>query len=276
MLTALSQRLSPNSETHSLDAQVLAASAVGRSRSWVLAHPEAQITPAQINWLEQAAQRLEAGEALPYVLGKWEFYSLLFTITPDVLIPRPETELLVEQALEWRRRRNPGPLRIADIGTGSGCIAISLACQLPGNQVVASDLSEAALRVAQQNVYQHGVAAQVALVQADLLAPFQHGCFDLVCANLPYIPTNMLRQMEVYSREPTLALDGGSDGLELIRRLLSQAEACMAPGGLLLAEIEATQGPAALGYAQSILPATHITLHQDLAGKDRLLSVEWR
>lgn len=275
-LSVLSRRLASHSETPALDAQVLAAQTLGKSRSWVLAHPEVHISPTQLGWLDLAAQRLEAGEPLPYVLGKWEFYGLSFSISPAVLIPRPETELLVEQALTWCRGRNENRPLIADIGTGSGCIAISLAYHLPDTHLIASDLSEAALRVARQNVHQHQVASQVALIQADLLAPFAHASFDLICANLPYIPTSILRQLAVSASEPTLALDGGIDGLDILRRFLGQIENCVKPGGLLLAEIEATQGPVVLETAQRMFPTAKVSIHPDLAGKDRLLSVHLR
>ena len=274
----LAERLAAHTETSLLDAQVLLAQAAGQTRAWVLAHPEAELSPAQLDWLEHALHRLEAGEPLPYVLGKWEFFGLAFAVTPAVLIPRPETELLVEQALGWARQRQAqggGRLRIADVGTGSGCIAVSLALSLPQTTITAIDLSWQALRVAQHNAQAHGVAQHLHLAQADLLSSFTEHSFDLVCANLPYVPTDRLRDLPIFGKEPTLALDGGADGLVLIRRLLQQAQACLAPGGLLLAEIEVSLGEAALALAQAELDSARAAVLQDYTGRDRLLRVEF-
>ena len=160
--------------------------------------------------------RLESGQPLPYVLGAWEFYGLTFELTPDVLIPRPETELLVEQALEWLADR-PAPLLAADVGTGSGCIAISLAVHAPQLRLLASDLSWPALQVARSNLARHRVEGQISLLQCDLLPPLSLP-FDLLVANLPYIPSPVLPGLKLSLSEPPLALDGGLDGLDFIRR----------------------------------------------------------
>jgi release factor glutamine methyltransferase len=268
------------SDTPALDAQVLLAYVLEKPRAWVLAHPEAELTPAQQEALESALRRLEAGEPLPYILGHWEFYGLDFTLTPAVLIPRPETELLVDQALSWLRRRPPAPLWAADVGAGSGCIAISLAVHAPELRVAATDLSLPALQTARCNALRHGVASRLFLIQTDLLAPFppyslSPGPYlELICANLPYIPSATLASLPVAAREPRLALDGGPDGLSLIRSLLEQAPSRLAPGGLLLLEIEAGQGPAALELARQAFPKGDIRLLPDLAGRDRVVRVE--
>lgn len=261
--------LLPLSETPRLDAQVLLGEVCGRGRAWVLAHPEATLSAeAQIR-LEAALQRLERGEPLPYVLGHWEFFGLDFALTPAALIPRPETEGLVERALAWLQSR--GDCRLAaDVGTGCGCIAISLAVHRPSLRLLATDLSMEALRLAQQNAKAHGVSERIDLIQADLLPPCQ---VELICANLPYIPSHKLKALPIYGREPSLALDGGADGLEAIRRLLAQAPSRLKTGGLMLLEIEATQGKAALELAQAAFPRARIRLHQDLAGLDRLIEV---
>ncbi len=138
------------SETPALDAQVLLAHLSGKNRAWLLAHPEATLSQGQQAALTVAVARLQSGEPLPYILGHWEFYGLDFTINADTLIPRPETELLVEQALAWLRAR-PGLRTAADIGTGSGCIAVSLAAHIPDLQITATDISTAALKIAQGN-----------------------------------------------------------------------------------------------------------------------------
>ncbi len=242
-----------------------------RPRAWLLAHPEVRLEAEQAAALETAVRRLEDGEPLPYILGAWEFFGLTFEVTPDVLIPRPETELLVERALHWLHA-HPESYRVADIGTGSGCIGIAIAAHAPRTRVYAADLSFTALRVAQRNAARHSVSARFWPVCSDLLTAFQ-APFDLILANLPYIPGESLRQLAVYGKEPTLALDGGSDGLTVIHRLLEQAPRCLAKGGTVLCEIEASQGPAACSLASNIFADAVITLHQDLAGHDRLLEI---
>lgn len=271
-LNKLKSRLASVSDTSALDTLLLAAHTLGQPKAWILAHPEYQLNEQQRLKLEESALRLESGEPLPYVLGEWEFYGLGMQITPVVLIPRPETELLVEQATTWGRNR--AAVRLVDIGTGSGCIAASLGVHLPRATITAVDLSGAALRVARVNLERHGVLARASLVQADLLSAFLSHSFDLICANLPYIPTSSLHSLPVYGREPTLALDGGSDGLDLIRRLLLQAQSCLAPQGLLLFEIESSQGNLAMQLAQAAFPTAAITLLQDLSNQDRLVRVQ--
>jgi release factor glutamine methyltransferase len=265
--------LAPHSEIPRLDAQVLLAEILGRPRSWVAAHPEASPDPDQARRLQAARRRLAEGEPLPYVLGRQEFFGLNFQVNPDVLIPRPETEHLVERALDWLRA-HPGRRLAADIGAGSGCIAVSLAAHVPDLQVLACDRSAAALHTARRNAAAHRVAGRIAFIQADLL-PAVHARLDLVCANLPYIPSRLLAGLPVYGREPTLALDGGPDGLSLIRRLLARLSGLPYRPGLVLLEIEASQGPAALALASSEFPPARAAVLPDLAGRDRLLALEF-
>jgi release factor glutamine methyltransferase len=251
--------------------------AARKPRAWVLAHPEGQLDNAQLVHLAQMLSELERGQPLPYILGAWEFYRLRFAVTSAVLIPRPETELLVETALLWleqRKRQKTIPLRAIDVGTGSGCIAVSLATHAPQTTWVASDVDPEALKIAWQNASAHGIRGRVTLMQADLLAPFKSQAFDLICANLPYIPSAVLRTLAVYGQEPTLALDGGEDGLAQIRRLLAQSCECLRPGGLLLVEIETSQGATALELAEHYFPDAQIHVRQDYAGHDRLLIIE--
>ncbi|MCL4560484.1 MAG: peptide chain release factor N(5)-glutamine methyltransferase [Chloroflexi bacterium] len=272
LYTILAQRLSAVSETPLLDAQVLLAYILDKPRTWVLAHLEASLTPIQSEALQAALSSLEQGEPLPYVLGHWEFYGVDLLITPEVLIPRPETELLVEEALRWLRD-HPSRRRTVDVGTGSGCIAVSLAAHTPDLHLLATDLSPGALRVAQANLRHSGLSGRVQLIQVDLLAALV-GPFDLVCANLPYVPTDMLHSLAVYRREPALALDGGTDGLDLIRRLLLQAKTRLATGGRILCEIEAGQGMAAQELGYVVFPEAQVRVIQDLSGRDRLLIID--
>jgi release factor glutamine methyltransferase len=238
----------------------------------VLAHPEASLNEEEMAALQSKLARLEGGEPLPYVLGRWEFYGLEFAVTADTLIPRPETELLIEAAMGWLQQ-HPDRRLAADIGTGSGCIAVSLAVYARNLQVAATDLSLRGLQVARGNAMKHGVAGRVHFVLSDLFPPTIEP-YDLVCANLPYIPSRQLRDLEVYGREPSLALDGGPAGIDLIQRFLQSAPPNVNPGGLLLLEIEASQGEAGLEVARSAFPTAEVSVHPDLAGRDRLIRIQ--
>lgn len=260
-----------------LDAQVLLAHVTGKTRTWILAHPEAVLTQLERDTVDQAMSQLESGVPFPYVLGHWEFFGLDFRISHDTLIPRPETELLVERALAWLQAA-PHRRTVADIGTGCGCIAISLAKHIPDLHVVATDLSLSALKIARENVCRHEVQQRIDLVQCDLLPPHSNPLatqshFNLICANLPYIPSPILHELPIYGQEPSLALDGGPDGLEQIRRLLNIAPEWLAPGGAIFMEIEASQGPSVLGLAYDVFNKAHISLEKDLSGRDRLVSI---
>ncbi len=249
------------------ETQLLLAHVLGRPREWVIAHPDTPLTLEQTDRYHALLARAEAGVPLPYLLGHWEFFGLDFQVTPAVLIPRPETELLVELALKRR------PQAIADVGTGSGIIAITLAVKLSGAQVVASDLSPEALAVASANAKQHNVTERITFLQSELLESYSAQRFDLICANLPYIPAGDLENLEVARHEPRLALDGGPDGLSLIRRLLTQAPRQLAPGGRVLLEIEYRQGQAVGALAREAFPGADIHIHQDLAGLDRVVEI---
>lgn len=271
-LARLKKGLESTSDTPGLDAQVLLAHILGVGRAWVIGHPEAELDDHQEQALENALQRLVAGQPLPYVLGEWEFFGLTFALTPQVLIPRPETELVVERALAWLDE-NPDRRQVVDVGTGSGCIAITLAVNVPDLQVIAIDCSSEVLQVAHNNARRHAVEKRVQLVQSDLMKMLQ-GSYDLICANLPYIPTLTLQNLAVYQREPSLALDGGPRGLDLIERLLRQSPSRLARGGLLLLEIEASQGSEVHKLALEAFPGVEVQVLADLAGHDRVVSIK--
>ena len=283
LLREIAQRLP--GETPALDAQVLLAHVLGRERSWLLAHPETIPTPTQQTALEAAVRHLQDGTPLPYILGHWEFFGLDFEVTPNVLIPRPETELLVETALRWIRN-NPARSghRLLDVGTGSGCIAVSLAVHAPDAQIIATDISPAALAVAQRNAHRHGVQERVRFMECDLLTPvlseglqamsLDPSTFDLIVANLPYIPSGTLEGLAVYKVEPDVALYGGADGLELIRRLLGELSERTRPECLILLEIEAGQGRAARALAEAAFKGANVEIKKDLAGHDRLVVIQ--
>lgn len=248
---------------------VLLSHTLKQPKTWVLTHPQHQLTADENHTLEANLKQLLQGVPLPYILGEWAFYGRTFKVTPDVLIPRPETELLVEEAIEMARRLDH-PL-IVDVGTGSGAIAISLAAELPDAAVIATDLSLQALLVARENAQQHG-QRRIAFVCANLLEPFS-GRFDLICANLPYIPRPTLDQLSVGAWEPHLALDGGLSGLETIRPLLNQLSSRLSVNGTALFEMDVHTATEALAASKKALPTAHHAIHQDLAGKDRLLII---
>ena len=267
------ERLRAVSETPALDADLLLCAALGVERAWLLAHLDDTMPDEAgarfAGWLERAA----AGEPIAYILGVRGFYDREFTVTPAVLIPRPETELLLEQALAWAKTH---PLRLAaDIGTGSGALAVTFAAHVPSAQVVAVDISPAALEIARANTVRHGLSDRITFLHGDLLAPLlERGLSpNLIMANLPYIPSGDLSALAVTKHEPVLALDGGADGLDLVRRLLAQSAEICAPGALLLLEIGAGQGEAALAAVRAIWPAAEAAVLPDYAGHDRIVRV---
>jgi release factor glutamine methyltransferase len=270
-LVALRARLANASETPLLDAQALLAHILNTDRSWLLAHPAATLTDEQQSELEEKSARLAQGEPLAYLTGRREFYGLEFDIIPGVLVPRPETELLVEQALGWLAQ-HPERRAAADVGCGSGIIAVTLAVKVPDLRVIAVDIDEKALALTHRNAEKHGVAGRVIGVHSNLLGGLDMA-HDLICANLPYIPTAALAGLDIARHEPALALDGGPDGLDLIRRLVEQIPSFLNPGGLALLEIEAGQGASARALALQKLPGTKIDVLKDLAGHDRLLRI---
>ena len=264
--------LIPLSDTPNLDTQLLLSEVLGCTRAWVLAHTEAKLNKAQTQTFVNMVSRCQNGEALPYVLGWWEFYGRRFWLTPDVLIPRPETELLIEGAMQFLIQY-PERKMVADVGTGCGGVAVTLAAEVPNIWVTATDLSFSALRIAQSNAQEHRVASRVQLIQADLLEPVA-GPFDLICANLPYIPTEVLQGLAVATREPCMALNGGADGMVIIRRLLAWLPDLLEMNGRALFEIGTGQGDRALAASQDVLPTSNVEVRKDLAGRDRLLVID--
>ena len=271
LLSQIYSRISHITETPTLDAQVLVAHFLDKSRPWVMAHPEALLDDDQYNKVIQGLERLELGEPLPYVIGHWEFHGLDFHLSPDVLIPRPETEMLVERGINWLHN-HPDHRTAIDVGTGSGCIGISLAMSVPDLSVLMTDISQIALNVAQVNANKFDLSGRLTFRSTDLLEGIvEH--FDLICANLPYIPTQALMKLPIADREPRLALDGGNSGTELISMLLDQARSCLAPGGLILLEIESSQGAEVKNIACTCFPAASVEILKDLSGWDRCIQI---
>jgi len=225
------------------DAEVLLAHVLRRNHAWLLAHGEVPLDPAQSAAFLALLRRRAEHEPLQYLTGVQEFYGLPLRVTPDTLIPRPETEHLVEAVLAWATAQPVArpvtlPLRILDVGTGTGAIAIALAKHLPSTEILACDLSPAALTVARENARTNLVS--VHFVESDLLAAFAGAApFDAIVSNPPYVPSGYAAEMqpEVRDYEPHLALFAGPDGLDLYRRLIPQAHAALRRGGLLAMEI---------------------------------------
>ncbi len=268
-LEGASLQLQPHSDSPSSDAQLLLRETIGKPRAWILAHPESELRSDQLAKFKTSLAELQSGAALPHVLGWWEFYGRRFQLEPQVFIPRPETELLIEHALN----RSAPATSILDVGTGSGCIAVTLALELPESRVIASDLSWKALKVARRNIDDYDAGQQIMLVNSSLVDAFA-GPFDLVCANLPYIPTVQLAQLEVARKEPRIALDGGSLGTEFIYEALERLPGILAKGGCALFEIDPDQAAGVIDQARLSFPLAELRIEEDLSGRDRLLVIE--
>ena len=219
-----------------LEASSLLSHVMNRDRTFILAHPEHVLNPDLLVMFQSLVVRRAAGEPLQYLTGHQEFFKLNFDVTPDVLIPRPESEAMVEVALELLSKDRPS--RFADIGTGSGCLAISILHELPNARCVAIDVSPAALNIARANAQRHGVIDRLQLTESDLFsAVATDEQFDLIVSNPPYVADDDIDSLQREVRfEPRSALAGGSDGLEVIRRLLREALARIQTGGHLAFE----------------------------------------
>jgi release factor glutamine methyltransferase len=282
-----------------LAAELLLMHVLGRDRTWLYTHPEDAIESAELEKYFNLVARRAAGEPTQYLTGKQEFWGLEFEVTPAVLIPRPETEHIIEVALErMGKEKRSENLRIADVGTGSGCIAVALAKEFPNAEIIATDISEAALEIAKRNAARHNVAARIEFIKADLLAECFHQSpitnhqsqpshksqvtsheswpFALIASNPPYISrhdANTL-QREVRDHEPHIALFGGPAGTEIYARLIEQAESLLKPGGHLILELGygATESVRKMIEARKIW--TNISIANDLAGIPRVLAAE--
>jgi release factor glutamine methyltransferase len=259
-----------------LAAELLLLHTLGRDRAWIYAHPEETVSPEQISsFFELIAARV-AGTPTQYLTCKQEFWGLEFEVTRDVLIPRPETEHVVEVALERlsETRRN-APLLVADIGTGSGCIAVALAKELPAARIYATDISTTALAVARRNAERCGVADRILFVESNLLeAVSVPAHFDLIVSNPPYIGRSEAHTlpMDVRAHEPEVALFAGEDGLALYPSLIKQAGERLAPGGLLVLELGFGQFEPVSELLDASRGWTRVSAMQDLAGIVRVIS----
>lgn len=277
-----------------LEAEVLLAHLLQTDRTWLHLHHRASLESALLKAYSRIIERRTHHEPTAYITGEREFWSLRFSVSPATLIPRQETELLVETALSLAMRESWRAPRVLDLGTGSGVLAVTLAREWPGAWVVATDRSWQALRVAKANIKRHSVVSQVSLVQADVLQAFhavatecdvakgtphlKNGTgFDLIVTNPPYVAEADIPLLapEVVNFEPPEALMGGPDGLAVISRILSQTPGVLRPGGWLLCEIGCKHGTRVIELAKKGAYC-HIEFRQDLSGLDRLLMSQTR
>ena len=255
-----------------LEAEVMVMNVMRMPRQDLFAHQEDEATVQHEKDIDGILERRRTREPLAYILGYREFYGISILVNADVLIPRPETESMVEHALFMSLMgMESSQLVIADVGTGTGAIAINLAIHLPAARIYAVDVTDPVLNVASYNIRSHNVSDRVTLCQGDLLEPVPEPV-DLVVANLPYIPTGRIPTLQPEVQwEPKAALDGGEDGLDLVRRLLSQASSRLKEQGIILLELDPEQMTPATEIARQHFPDASISVEPDLARRDRIL-----
>ena len=257
-------------EDASLEGEILLRQALGIDRVRLYANLKSELSAEQENEFWHLVQRRLSGEPAAYIAGHREFYGLDFLVDRRVLIPRPETELLVEEAIRLAQTHTMAA--VADIGTGCGAIAISLALNLPRIKIYASDVATDALEVARINCEKHGVAGRIQLLPGDMLAPLPEPV-DLILANLPYVTEQETSQAGLADFEPLIALNGGSDGLDGIRRLGEQATDKLNPQGGMLLEIGWRQGQAVTNLLRRNFPSASLEIIPDLQGIERVISL---
>lgn len=262
------------SATPRLDADLLLAEVLGVERHVLYMETDRRLTPGEQQRFSEFLDRRQAGENMAYILGRKEFYSLTFAVSRAVLIPRPETEVLVDLARE--RLRDSAAPRVLEVGTGSGCLPITLAVHATDARFTASDLSPEALEVARRNAETHGVSNRIRFVQAD---GFGGLCgeepFDLILSNPPYIRTAEISTLDAGIRryEPRLALDGGEDGLAFYRREIPNLPPHLKPAATVLFEIGRDQADAVSGLFRAAFPDRQVRIHSDLAGRPRVVEL---
>jgi release factor glutamine methyltransferase len=258
-----------------LDAQTLLAEALGRDRTYLIVNFNEQLGEDLLTAYFALIERRSAGEPLQYITGHQQFFGLEFEVTPDVLIPRPETELIVEETLRLVEEQKLDAPVIVDLGTGSGCIAVTLARELLNAKIFACDISTAALNVARKNAVRHELQSRIEFIESDLLAEFPQTPFaDFILSNPPYVAAIELPmlQREVRDWEPHTALTDRGDGLSFYRRLLADAPACLKPGGHLICELGFGQSDTVSAMAAS-LGWNEIRLLDDLQGIPRTIAL---
>lgn len=264
-------------EDPGFEAEYLLRHALGHTRESLLIALDARVSALAQDHFDGLISRRSSREPSAYITGHREFYGLDFKVDPRALIPRPETELLVDLVLQfvsaWATAHKN--LTIADVGAGCGAVAIALAVNLPRATIIASDISTDALGLARENIARHGVQDRVRLLHGDLLDPI-HPPIDILVSNPPYIPSPEIPTLapEISHHEPRLALDGGPEGVSLIEELIRQAREKLAPGGAMFVEIGWDQGPKVMAQTRSLRPDAHASIAADFAGLDRVLAVQ--
>jgi len=276
-VNAATQRLEEaHITTARLDAQVLLAHVLGVDRSWLFAHYEHVLTPDQAECFMDLVVRRVAHEPVAYLVNHKEFYGIDLYVDPHVLIPRPETEMLVDQVLAEAQIRSGEQLVVADVGAGSGAIALAVAANAPNTYIYALDISADALAVARRNIAQHDLATRIVPLRSNLLSKLPVRA-DIIVANLPYVTKDDYATLEpdVRNYEPVCALVGGPLGLDLITRLLRQVPNRAAPEAFVALEIGYNQGAAVVGLVETMLPqATQLELLRDYQGHDRVVTFQ--
>lgn len=271
-ITTQVARLKGVTDFPSIEVNAIAAHFLQKNKAWIVAHPEARLEPNQLDLLEAAVDRLAKGEPLAYITGRRSFYGLDLAVDQRALIPRPETELLVELAIDWLEK-NPGKVRVADIGTGSGAIAVVLADRFANLRVTATDRSADVLDLARLNAENFHVEGRIRFFHTDLLDGINTH-FDLILANLPYIPTHTLEELPNLKYEPRSALDGGADGLDYIRNLINTLERNLLQNSCIFLEIQYNQDIVVTEIALTKFPQAQIKVHHDLAALPRVVQIQ--
>ena len=263
-------------EDSDFEAEYLLRHALAWTRETLLLRPEHELSIEESCRYEAAVERRAAGEPSAYIIGRREFYGLDLRVDPRALIPRPETEMLVELTLAAAHAMSPGGngLRIAEVGVGCGAVSVALGVHLPGARIWGTDLSPDAVELAKENAAAHGVAGRVTMVESDLLDAVP-GPFDIIVSNPPYVPTPEIEELakEIREHEPRVALDGGPDGSSIIARLLQASKDKLRPGGAMFMEMGWNHGERAAAIARKLWPEAEVSVSQDLAGLDRALTV---
>ena len=261
-----------------MNAELLLMFVLGCDRTYLYGHPERELTTEEAGRYSESLEQRATGTPAQYITGHQEFWGMDLLVSPAVLIPRPETEHVVEKVLELakagaNKSRSRQRLRIVDVGTGSGCIALALAKELPNAEIHATDLSPQALEIARANAARHGLQNQVEFHEADLLAGLEQNGFDFVVSNPPYVGESEEEQvqLEVRKFEPRLAVFAGHSGLEVIQRLVPQARATLADRGWLVMEIS---GSIATGAAHLVRDWTNVHILNDLQSIPRVLAAQ--
>lgn len=263
-----------NIDNPRLEAEILLKHVLGMNRAGLYANSRQELLPAQAIAFSNLTQRRTSHEPTAYITGHKEFFGIDFNVSQDTLIPRPDTELLVEKAIEIANSAFPKSCLIADIGTGCGAIAIALALHLPQAKIYATDISAAALELAKSNCRKHKVSHRVRLLLGNMLEPLPEP-MHLIIANLPYISDPELPKLppEISMFEPQVALAGGKDGLRQIEKLLFQASSKLSNGGAVLLEVGYDQGPSVKDLALKCFPAAKVSVLTDLSGLDRVVTI---